>query len=359
MKTQILTALLATTISLSTFAGDTEGGAGPGGGDVESQESTVIGINYGRALEMIKNRIASRDIQNQLALFVESRPFVKVDTVRYAEPLEITIRRLAGLGLAEELKNSVYVFKNKCYEQNILANGQTETIETDASTLRGVQGAEICLSSLRLAKRLAKDLSFDSSEDEEMSWRFFLDLKGLLFHENIRHFLMLGENDTNYQILENGERIKKHPFAMFATQHTMISGTLTKVDDGAYAAMSVMKTRSKRLWKFDNDNDTQITNIDIYSKNKETLSSYFMVVTLKYGKDCQQTKSYKYKLTDNTKTGSVVDYAQFPNICKEGRVEIVNSQTNEKVTLPYVGLNHSMSPLMNIELQVRSRKYVL
>lgn len=325
--------IFLTAMSQLALAGSVGGSDGAGGGDVNSGENYSAYTNYNNALLEIKTAFESKEIQKTVAAFADSRLYIEISDKSSAE--EKKAKLLAEQGLASEILNSTYVFKDKCFEQNTLSTGKTELVETDASTLRGVKLAEICLSRSRLVRRLAQD--FKEGKDE-----FYTELKGLIYHENARHFLLPGENDTEYLTSEDGEKFRIHPLAMYVQNHSLLqrNAYLTKLNDGAY--MSLFKINDPAtppdgtLVHWYGFNPKRITSTVVAlvpSINRESLQDLFLVAHINIGKDCSPAQievslsQADQKASDQTKVLSY--YWGAPDVCSKGFLEIVNKRTQE------------------------------
>jgi hypothetical protein len=193
MKKQILTAVMATLVSVGAFAQAEGGVGGPGGGNF--YKADVFKANLEKIL--IQSRM-------NLSKFVTLHKVLNTENT----PTGSLIKKLALEGLAQEIIDSKYELKDKCFENKNI-DGQIVKIEKDASTLRGVRGAKICLSESRLRQSW---LSFNLNNNTPVSmtpyissdytryientsdWR--LRLEALILHENVRHFLSSDEDDT-------------------------------------------------------------------------------------------------------------------------------------------------------------------
>ena len=213
MKTKMFTTLLTAAISLTAFAGQNEGGAGPGGGNGDTDNSYDLvqrqqdSINYTRSLFGDHGE----KINSNLVTFIQSLSKFNTSNSKIATKL----LDLADKGLVEEISNAKYEFMPKCLEQVMDSssrmvlgkNGQPTTAEKDASTLRGIRGAPICINLNRL---VLKNLSESQ-------------ILGLAMHENVRHFLTQFENDTETLIVPTtGEKVEFHPIAVFTTKHAQV-----------------------------------------------------------------------------------------------------------------------------------------
>ncbi len=310
--------IFLTAMSNLALAGSVGGSDGAGGGNVNSDENYSAYTNYNRALTDIKAAFESKEIQNTVAAFADSRLYSIISDQSSAE--ERKAKLLAEQGLASEILNSTYAFKEKCFEQNVLATGKIELLETDASTLRGVKLAEICLSKSRLVRRLAQN--FQDGKNE-----FYNKLKGLIYHENARHFLLPGENDTEYLTTEDGERFRIQPLALYVQNHSFLqqNARMTQLNDGAYLSW---------FSKFEGYNSF-ITPILIGAKNREALTDIFLVAHYRSGKDCKPggfeiaLDQANVKMPNQEKFQSHISY--IGDFCSNGVIEIVNKRTNERM----------------------------
>ncbi len=333
--------IFLTAMSQLALAGSVGGSDGAGGGNVNSDENYSAYTNYNRALTDIKAAFENKELQNTVAAFADSRLYSIISDQSSAE--EKKAKQLAEQGLATEILNSTYAFKEKCFEQNVLNTGKIELVETDASTLRGVKLAEICLSKSRLVRRLAQN--FQDGKNE-----FYNKLKGLIYHENARHFLLPGENDTEYLTTEDGERFRIHPLALYVQNHSILqqNARMTKLNDGAYMSL---------FSKYDSYQAAYATPILIGAINREALKDIYLVAHYSSGKDCKPggfeiaLDQSDVKMPKQEKFQPHISYVV--DFCSNGVIEIVNKRTNERMNagvLKCGSLDSTDRPTCNLEL---------
>ena len=197
MKTKFLTALLATTISLTSIAHAAEGGVGgPGGGNLSGitikDFTNKLVDPY---LSIGKSVLKSTSLEN-LAAFVKMHEYLKNKT-----KIGLQIEQLSKMGLSDEILKSKFDFNTKCTEQQTTSSGQIVEVETDASTLVGSRGAVICLNLRKLVAAYGESLTP-------------YHLYALILHENARHF----SSEVNFDKLEisvDGVVKTVHPLAMY------------------------------------------------------------------------------------------------------------------------------------------------
>jgi hypothetical protein len=151
------------------FLGAASGGASTGGGNSQTDQARDVEGYFG---------------PNHMHMKGYLKAFVQ-EIAKYparAEAAEL-LQDLLSKGLLEDIDRSKYVFSKKCLE------GEEEK---DASTLRGVRNADICINIPSLGRIGAKK--------EQVA--------GLLMHEHVRHFGVEDTNDTGI-----------HPVAVFLSDH--------------------------------------------------------------------------------------------------------------------------------------------
>ncbi len=281
MKSKILTTLLTVTISLTAFAGQSEGGAGPGGGNANSYDTSARVQAYNSRQTYLSN-IFNGTIQRILSSFVEFHKITYIESSK----VSALIADLASKGLAEEIKNSKYIFSKNCYEVTKNQAGKTVEIEKDASTLRGVKGAPICLS---LSRLLQSERKFDLE-----------DLLGLAMHENVRHFLNEAENDTEtYTLPATGEVLSYHPTALYVAEN-FTNGDFNKLLSENYKQISDDLLLKFRTEKICDDCNLVEVHMRFFSVNPER---YSLVQTFSNKSNCAKPTTISQDLS---RTGNEV-----------------------------------------------------
>lgn len=144
-----------------------KGGGSTGGGNSTTDRYRDVEQFFGRNSETVKNYL--KDFSDQIS---------KYQSEGESSAL---LQDVVAQGLMEDIDQSKYIFSKKCTEDGD---------EKDASTLRGVRNAPICINIPKLVR--------DNASKAEII--------GLMMHEHVRHFGI--EDTTDADI---------HPTAVFVT----------------------------------------------------------------------------------------------------------------------------------------------
>lgn len=276
MKTLTATLLMSLCLPMTAMASQ-EGGGSPGGGNANSFENSARAQAYNSRQTYLSN-IFNGTVQRILSSFVE---FHKQSYIQNSK-VSALVADLANKGLAEEIKNSKYIFSKNCYEITKNQAGKTVEVEKDASTLRGVRGAPICLSLSRL-------LQSERKLDLE-------DLLGLAMHENVRHFLNQTENDTEtYSLAATGEVLSYHPTALYAAEN-FVNGDFNKLISENYKQISDDLLLKFRTEKICDDCNLVRVHMRFFSVNP---SRYSLMQNYSDKRNCQKTETISQDLSQS------------------------------------------------------------
>ncbi len=229
-----------------------------------------------------------------------------------------------------------YELKDKCFE-NKTTDGQIIKIEKDASTIRGVRGAKICLSESRLRQiwlsfnlnnkppvPMTSDFPPEYTKYLENSRNWRLRLKAMIVHENVRHFLSSDEDDTvvvESQVLDQKEYY--HPTSLYFLANRPVYANSSEsfmqlpVEVEKHLMIGKLRQGSYIYYIYDKNQKSTFTLTNTGKNCKKSFSiyvpsaAYGAAYGFGYAKDCENTQLV-YQANDGS--GFAMDLFSVMNI---------------------------------------------